>query len=351
MPNNSARLLSYPDAILEATQQLMQADPSVIVMGQGVDDPIGILGTTKGLLEQFGSDRVFDTPLAEDAMTGAAIGMALAGLRPIHVHIRMDFLPLAMNQLINIAAKTRYMFAGRQKVPLVIRCTIGKSWGQGAQHSQALQALFMHIPGLKVVMPSTPFDAKGCLISAIKDDNPVIFIEHRMLYYQTAEVPQGIYTSAQAKSRVSKPGKDITIIATSFMQLEAFRASEYLSERGIEAEVIDPIWLKPLDINTIVKSARKTKRVLVVDNAWLNCGASAEIITQIIENSQPGEIPQVARMGFAASPCPTTPSLEEHFYPNARTIAQKAYSMLTGKTDWHPETKEKIENSAFKGPF
>ena len=184
MNNPNIPIISYPQAILESTEQLMKSNENVVVMGLGVADPIGILGTTKGLQKKFGRDRVFDTPLSEDAMTGIAIGLSLAGLRPIHVHIRVDFLMLAMNQLVNMAAKMHYMFGGSQSSPMVVRAIIGKSWGQGAQHSQALHSMLMHVPGLKIVMPSTPHDAKGCLISAVRDNNPVIIIEHRMLYYQ-----------------------------------------------------------------------------------------------------------------------------------------------------------------------
>src|SRR5246127_5002483 len=179
----SERTLSYVEAIREAADQEMARDPSVIVFGLDVDDPKAIQGTTRGLLEKYGPERVFGTPLSEDAMTGAAIGMALAGLRPVHVHIRMDFLMLCMNQLVNMASKAHYMYGGTVKVPMVVRSMIGKSWGQGAQHSQGLHALFMHIPGLKVVAPSNAYDAKGCLIHAIRDDNPVIFVEHRLLYF------------------------------------------------------------------------------------------------------------------------------------------------------------------------
>ena len=177
----SPRTLSYVEAVREATDLEMARDPAVILFGLDVDDPKAIQGTTRGLAEKYGPERVFGTPLSEDAMTGAAIGMALAGLRPIHVHIRMDFLMLAMNQLVNVAAKSRFMFGGRVSVPLVVRSMIGRSWGQGAQHSQGLHSLFMHVPGLKVVAPATPYDAKGCLITAIRDDNPVLYIEHRLL--------------------------------------------------------------------------------------------------------------------------------------------------------------------------
>src|SRR3989440_947848 len=203
------RTLSYVDAIREATDLEMARDPAVLVFGLDVDDPKAIQGTTRGLAEKFGPERVFGTPLSEDTMTGAAIGMALAGLRPIHVHIRMDFLMLAMNQLVNVAAKSRYMYGGKVSVPLVVRAMIGKSWGQGAQHSQGLHSLFMHVPGLKVVAPATPFDAKGCLIAAVPDVNPVLYVEHRLLHFQKGPVPEGSYAVAPGKARVTAAGADI----------------------------------------------------------------------------------------------------------------------------------------------
>src|SRR5258708_11690734 len=195
------RELSYVEAVREATDQEMARDPSVIVFGLDVDDPKAIQGTTRGLLEKYGSERVFGTPLSEDAMTGVAIGAAIAGLRPVHVHIRMDFLMLCMNQLVNMAAKSRYMYGGTVSVPLVVRGIIGKSWGQGAQHSQGLHAMFMHVPGLKVVAPSNPYDAKGFLLAAIRDDNPVIFVEHRLLYYTDAFVPEEPFEVLFGKAR------------------------------------------------------------------------------------------------------------------------------------------------------
>src|SRR6476646_6988418 len=200
------RTISFVDAVREAAELEMARDQNVIVFGLDVDDPKAIQGTTRGLVEKFGPERVFGTPLSEDAMTGAAIGMALAGLRPIHVHIRMDFLMLAMNQLINVAAKSRYMYGGRVSVPLVVRSMIGKSWGQGAQHSQGLYSMLMHVPGLKAVAPSTPYDAKGCLIAAIHDDNPVMYVEHRLLHFQKGPVPEAAYTVAPGKARIARPG-------------------------------------------------------------------------------------------------------------------------------------------------
>ncbi|MFQ6028172.1 MAG: alpha-ketoacid dehydrogenase subunit beta, partial [Dehalococcoidia bacterium] len=258
------RTLSYVEAIQEATDQEMERDPSVIVFGLDVDDPKAIQGTTRGLVEKYGAERVFGTPLSEDAMTGAAIGMSLAGLRPIHIHIRMDFLALAMNQLVNVAAKSHYMYGGQAHAPIVVRSMIGKSWGQGAQHSQGLYSFFMHVPGLKVVAPTTPHDAKGCLIEAIRDNNPVMYVEHRLLHFQEGPVPKELYTVPPGKARITAPGKDVTIVGISYMHNECLRARQYLESVGVQAEIIDPVWLQPLDVATIAESVRKTRRLCVV---------------------------------------------------------------------------------------
>lgn len=346
------RSLQYTEAVREAADQEMARDDSVIVFGLDVDDPKAIQGTTKGLLSKYGEERVFGTPLSEDAMTGAAIGMALAGLRPIHVHIRMDFVMLAMNQLVNVAAKSRYMFGGQVHVPMVVRSMIGKSWGQGAQHSQGLYSFFMHVPGLKVVAPTTPYDAKGCLIAAIRDENPVMYVEHRILHFQKGPVPEEDYSVEPGKARVTAAGEDITLVGISYMQVECQRAHHYLAGAGIRAEVIDPIWLSPLDVETIVASVRKTGRLIVVDNGWATCGASAEIVAQVLEALQGACEVRVKRMGFAPVTCPTTPILEDRFYPDARTIASAAYAMVKGSTDeWLPEERADLQSIEFKGPF
>src|SRR3989440_8648728 len=232
------RVASYVAAVRGAADRERARDPGVIVFGLDVDDPKALQGTVRGLVAKYGRQRVFGTPLSEDAMCGAAIGMALAGLRPIHVHIRMDFLMLAMNQLVNVAAKSRYMFGGRVALPLVVRAMIGKSWGQGAQHSQGLYSFFMHVPGLKVVAPSTPYDAKGCLSAAVRDDNPVVFVEHRLLHFQHGPVPEGAYAVTPDKARVTVVGEDVTLVGISYMQVECLRAQRYLEAIGIHAEVI-----------------------------------------------------------------------------------------------------------------
>jgi len=346
------RTLSYVEAIREATDQEMERDPSVILFGIDVDDPKAIQGTTRGLAEKYGPDRVFGTPLSEDAMTGVAIGMSLAGLRPIHVHIRMDFLMLAMNQLINIAAKSHYMYGGQVHVPIVVRSMIGKSWGQGAQHSQALYSFFMHVPGLKVVAPTNPHDAKGCLIQAIRDDNPVMSVEHRILHFQKGPVPEDLYAVPPGRARIAVPGEDVTLVGISYMQVECLRAQRYLEEVGIRAEVIDPIWLSPLDIDTIVASVRKTGRLCVVENGWVTCGASAEIATQVSERLEGVRAIRIRRMGFAPVTCPPTPTLEQLFYPNGRTIAATAYDLVRGGAEgWLPDERKDLQEIEFRGPF
>jgi pyruvate dehydrogenase E1 component beta subunit len=347
--NGTMRITTYVEALREAVEQEMERDPTVMLFGLDVDDHKAIQGSTRGLLERFGSERVFTTPLSEDAMTGVAIGAAMAGMRPIHVHIRMDFLMLAMNQLINIAAKTHYMYGGAYKVPLVVRCIIGKSWGQGAQHSQGLHSMFMHVPGLTVAAPGNAHDAKGCMITAIRDDNPVIFVEHRLLYSTEAIVPEEAFVAEIGKGRLVAPGIDITLVGISSMVTECLRARELLAEIGISAAVVDPVWLTPLDMETIGASADHTGRVLVVDNAWTSCGASAEIIARLAEGDR---VPRMARIGFASTTCPTTPWLEDHFYPNPATIAAKASAMVAGG-DWMPdrERARMTYQMKFRGPF
>ncbi|HEY7391294.1 MAG TPA: transketolase C-terminal domain-containing protein [Bryobacteraceae bacterium] len=345
------RVLRYVDALCEAVAQEMERDSRVLLFGLDVDDHKAIQGSTRGLQQRFGPQRVFHTPLSEDAMTGVAIGAAMAGLRPIHVHIRMDFVMIAMNQLINMAAKAHYMYGGSVRVPMVVRCMIGKSWGQGAQHSQGLHALFMHIPGLKVAAPSNAHDAKGCLIAAIRDDNPVIFVEHRLLYFSEAYVPEAPFTVEPGHSRVLTHGDDITVVAISNMVMECLRAQEMLADEGIHSEVIDPIWLSPLDIEPILASAERTGKLLVVDNGWLNCGASAEIAARVAERA--ARPVQIARMGFAPTSCPPSPTLEHEFYPNPATIASRIHEMVRPGVAWKPDQQRAklTYQMQFRGPF
>jgi pyruvate dehydrogenase E1 component beta subunit len=351
---SEGRILRYVDALREAVAQEMRLDPNVFVFGLDVDDHKGIQGSTKGLVDEFGPDRVFTTPLSEDAMTGVAIGAAIAGMRPIHVHIRMDFLMLSMNQLVNMAAKSHYMYGGQVTVPMVVRGIIGKSWGQGAQHSQGLYSFFMHVPGLKVVAPSNAYDAKGCMIQAIRDKNPVIFVEHRLLYNTDAFVPEEVYAVPFGKARILTEGNDITVVGISNMVQEALRAADLAREVGIHAEVIDPISLSPLDIDTIADSVERTGRLLVIDNDWVMCGAGSEIAASVAERLSGKRTIQIQRMGFAPTSCPPTPELEAAFYPNPRTIGEMMHKMVRpNDKPWAPdEARTKLAYQLqFRGPF
>lgn len=309
------RILSYTQAIYEATHQEMVRDNSVVIMGLGVDDERGLSGTTKGLVDIFGNERVFDTPLAEEGMTGVAIGMAMSGLRPIHTHARMDFLLLAMNQVVNIAAKSFYMYGGKISIPLVIRVLVGDGWGP--QHSQSLLSTFAHIPGLKIFAPSNPFDAKGCLISAIRDDNPVIFVENFNLYSTADEVPKESYTVDFGKCKIKHSGNQITIVGISWGTHLALQSYDELKKIGIDAEIIDVVSVSPLDKETIIKSVQKTGKILVVDCGWTFCGISSEILASIAES---GISAVTRRLGFLQTPCPTSTVLEKLFYPSVQKI-------------------------------
>lgn len=308
------RSLSYPEAVREALRQALRHDPEVFVMGQDVDAPGGMFGTTQGLKEEFGRERVFDTPLSENALTGVAVGAAIAGLRPVYLHNRPDFLLLAMDQLVNHAAKWYYMFGGAVSVPLVVWSCIGRGWGSAAQHSQALQGLFMHIPGLKLVMPSTCYDAKGLLISAIADPNPVIIMEHRFNFKQKGIVPEEMYPVPIGKGVIRRPGKDATVVAISHLVLEAYHAAQELAAEGIDAEVLDPRTLRPLDKELILNSVAKTGRLVVADTGWKTGGVAAEISALVAEEGFFRLLAPIKRLAAPDLPTPAGYSLEEAYY-------------------------------------
>lgn len=351
------RQINFAQAILEATELCMESDASVYIMGLGVTDPKGIFGTTLGLEKRFGSKRVLDMPVAENGMTGIAIGSALVGMRPILTHQRVDFMLLSLDQVINNAAKWHYMFGGKMKVPLVIRLLVGRGWGQGPQHSQSLQSLFAHIPGLKVVMPATAYDAKGLLISAIEDNNPVIFIEHRWLHNVLGDVPKEKYSIPLGKAKVVKEGEDLTIISSSYMTLEAIRAAEALKKDGINAEVLDLRTIKPLDQDMIMESVRKTGRLIAVDGGWESFGVSAEILALVASNLFDSLkcVPQ--RIAFPDVPTPTGWSLANHYYPWVKDILNTARKMLKfaqlseEQLKVATETPLDVPDKTFKGPF
>ena len=345
------RKITYCQALNEAMFQEMGRDSNIFVYGIGAPDHKKIFGSTAGLVEKFGEERCFDTPLSEDAMVGFGLGAAINGMRPINVHIRLDFLFLAMNQLSNIVSSFHYGAGGKLKAPLVIRAIIGRGWGQGFQHSKSAHSVFAHIPGLKVVMPTTPRDAKGLLISAIRDNNPVIFIEHRWLYWQKGEVPEEPFVISLEEGNVLRQGKDLTIVATSWMNIEALKAAEILKRRGVSIEIVDPRTISPFNDELAVKSVRKTGRCIVADNDWLHCGFSAEVAARIYEKCFGKLKCPIERIGFAPTPCPTARHLENEFYSNAIKIIRTAEKMLKlSPTDLSKEEFYSHEKR-FKGPF
>lgn len=350
------RQISYVEALREAQDYCLGADPSVYLMGLGVPDPKGIFGSTAGLQQKYGSARVLDMPLSENAMTGVAVGSALRGMRPIMTHQRIDFVLVAMEQIVNQAAKWHYMFGGRAKVPLVIRMIIGRGWGQGPQHSQSLQSWFAHIPGLKVVMPTTAYDAKGLMISAIEDNSPVIFLEHRWLYGIKDNVPAEPYRIELGKARTLRDGADVTIVSTSYMTLEALRAAEILAEQGISAEVVDLRSIAPLDRDAVLQSVRKTGRLVVADTGWKSFGCGAEIVALATEEAFPSLKAAPVRVTLPDHPTPTSPALAANYYPRAAHVVDAALRQFGRQADpalfaVAPGTKLDVPDSSFKGPF
>lgn len=344
-------------AILEATDQCMNADPSVYVIGLGVSDPRGVFGTTLGLVDKYGPMRVLDIPVAENGMTGMAIGSALTGMRPIMTHQRIDFMLLSLDQIINNAAKWHYMFGSRMKVPIVLRLLVGRGWGQGPQHSQNLQALFAHVPGLKVLAPATPYDTKGLLISAIEDNDPVIFIEHRWLHGIVGPVPEKMYRIPIGKARVIRKGRDITIVTSSYMTLESIRASEILKKNGIDAEVIDLRTIKPLDEDLILSSIKKTGRLVVVDGAWRSFGVAAEILALAAEKCHGVLKCAPKRITFPDVPTPTSWALANYFYPQVADIVRIIKAVFgiscSCRTDkgFYRNVPLDVPDGFFTGPF
>ncbi len=346
------RIISYREAINEALRQEMERDERVFVYGLDVDDHKRTFGAGEGLLERFGSKRYFSTPLSEDTMLGLGAGAAINGLLPINVHIRVDFLLLAMNQLANIIAPMHYGSGGKLSLPLVIWANIGFGWGQGFQHSKTMQSTFAHMPGLKVVMPTTPHDVKGLMIAAIRDNNPVLILTHRLLYWQEGHVPEEPYVTPIGTSSVIREGDDITIVATSWMNVHAHSAAKIMEKHhGVSVEIIDARSIAPLDDETIVQSVNKTNHVVIADYDWVNCGLSAEIATRIYEKCMPSLKSPISRVGFAPTPCPTTRSLEDLFYPNAETLIRIIENKLKLEpADLSNEEFYNYENK-FKGPF
>lgn len=328
----SKRRLSYSLAINEALHQMMETDDRVFLMGQGVKSPWYVGNTARGLLERFGPMRVIDTPVSENAVTGAAVGAAVAGMRPVVIHPRVDFMMYALDPIINEAANWHYMFGGRSSVPAVIWGIINRGGEQAAQHSQALHALFAHIPGLKVVMPSTPYDAKGLMVAAIQDNNPVVFLDDRWLYGDEDVVPEEMYKVPIGKGVVRKKGRDVTIVSVSYMAMESGKAAATLSEEGIDAEVIDLRSIKPIDRELILESVRKTGRLVVVDGGWKTCGYAAEISAIVAEDGFESLKAPIKRLTLPDVPAPASSALEKAYYTDSAKIVETVKGLLSCQT-------------------
>jgi pyruvate dehydrogenase E1 component beta subunit len=356
------RIISAAAAIHEATLQAMRTDRRVIVLGEGVNDPKAIFGTTAKLTEEFGASRCLEMPLAENGFTGMAVGAALMGTRPIVIHQRVEFALLALEQLANNAAKLHYVSNGQHRVPLVVRLIVGRGWGQGPAHSQSLEALFAYLPGLKVVMPSGAADAKRLLLASIADENPVIFIEHRWVHYTTGDVPEVMAVEALDGPRCIRAGKDVTVVASSYMTLEAMQAADALAKQGCEVELIDLRVVSPLRHELITESVRRTGRLLVLDTGYVDFGVGAEICSRITTEcwSKLRRAPE--RVGLPAHPTPSSPALAERYYPRSPAIAEAigksvglADDKLASVTAQLVAERDRlpcdIPHPAFKGPF
>jgi pyruvate dehydrogenase E1 component beta subunit len=316
------RKISYLMAINEALSEEMMRDKNVVLFGEDVGIFGGCFGVTQGLFNKFGPERVKDTPISETAIIGLAVGSAATGIRPVAELMFMDFAGVAMDEILNQAAKMRYMFGGKTKLPLVIRMPYGAGISAAAQHSQSLEAWFTHIPGLKVVMPSTPYDVKGLLKSSIRDDNPIIFLEHKVLYGINGDVPEDEYLIPLGKGDVKKEGKDVTVIATGMMVHKALEAASKLEEEGISIEVVDPRALVPLDEEIILNSVKKTGRVVIVHEAPKRSGFGAEIAAIVVEKGFPYLKKEVVRVCGKDTPVPFSPPLEQYYIPQTQDIVQ-----------------------------
>lgn len=315
-------------AIRSALELEMERDSSVFQIGEDIGLSGGVFGTTAGLYAKFGAKRVMDTPISESGFVGAATGAAALGLRPVVSLMFVDFIGVCLDQILNQAAKMRYMFGGKAKIPMVVRANFGAGLGAGAQHSQSLEAFFMHIPGLKVIMPSTPYDAKGLLIAAIRDDNPVIFLEHKLLYGRPGEVPEESYTIPIGSADIKRSGTDVTVVATGLMVHQALSAAEKAEAEGISVEVLDPRSLLPLDESAILESVKKTHRLIIVHEAVKFGGCGAEIAAMVAEKAFDYLDAPIMRLGAPFCPVPFSPVLEAAYLPGEAAISDALRAIL-----------------------
>jgi len=323
------RMLTYTEALREALAEEMARDKTVFLLGEDIGAYGGAFGVTRGLLEKYGSQRVIDTPISEQGFVGAAIGAALTGCRPVVEIMFMDFITLALDQVMNMATKLRYVFGSQAKCPLVIRTPAGGGRCYGPTHSQSLEALFMHCPGLKIMAPSSPRDAKVLMKMAIRDDNPVLFIEHKLLYGQRGAVPKTLAAGSDlAQTRILRKGTDVTVVAWSWMTVEALAAAEQLLEQGIDTEIIDLRSLKPLDSEPIIESVKKTGHLVIVEEGYKTCGISAEIGFQVFEKVYDYLDAPIKRVCTEDIPIPASPLLEKALLPSVERIVETVTDLM-----------------------
>jgi pyruvate dehydrogenase E1 component beta subunit len=321
------REITYAQAVNEALIQNLEKDERVFLMGEDIGKYGGIFQVTAGLLDKFGPARIIDTPISEAGFLGAAIGAAMTGMRPVVEIMFIDFTTCAMDMIVNQMAKIHYMFGGRGKVPMVLRTNIGAGRGAAAQHSQSFHSFFIHIPGLIVVAPSTPYDAKGLMNTAILDENPVVFVEHKKLYVTKGHVPEEYYTIPFGKAHIKREGKDITIVATHAMVNRSLSVAEEFSKDGIEIEIVDPRTLRPLDKEAIVESVKKTRRLIVADEGPVMCGVSAEISAIVAEEAVEYLEAPILRVGSPDTPVPFSPPLEKIYIPDEEDVREAVNKM------------------------
>jgi len=324
MPNT----ITFREALRQALREEMQRDDKVFLLGEDIGKLGGCFRVTQGLLKEFGEKRVIDTPLSESAIAGACVGASLVGMRPVGEIMFADEMTIAMDQVVNNAAKVRYLYGGRKSAPLVIRTPHGAGTGAGPHHTQSLEAWFVHVPGLVVVMPSTPYDAKGLLKSSIRSDNPVIFFEHKMLYPLKGEVPEGEYLVPLGKADIKREGKDVTVVATGAMVHRTLKVASNLTKKGISVEVVDPRTLRPLDKETILNSVEKTKKVVVVEEACKTGGFGAEIVAICAEEAFDFLQAPVKRVAAPDTPVPANRLLEDLFVPSEKKIEDTITSLF-----------------------
>ena len=352
------RIITSSQAINEATIMAMKKDKKVFVIGEGVNDPKEIFGTTKNLKKKFTEKRVIETPISENAMTGLCIGSAMMGLKPIQIHQRVDFALLALEQIINNCAKAFFVSNSKHTVPLVIRMIIGRGWGQGPMHSQILDSLFAQIPGLKVIMPTFPKDFKGMLLSAIRDPNPVVVLEHRWLHNIKGHVPKKYYYQNINKIKKIKNGKDLTVVANGYNLLEVIELENILKEEKISLDLFDLNVMQPLETKSIINSVKKTGRIIVIDSGFKNLGIGSEIISRVIENCMEKIKSKPVRIGLPFIPTPSSRFLAKSYYPNKKTILRSILQLLKKEKN-KKKLFQKIEANipvdvpdlSFKGPF